>query len=118
MQKHIIEAITETGSWIGGLIDDNPFTMQIEDELPDAIKFNRVTMLLLIDRTNDDELVMYKRHHYEKPVNPEQRSMVEALFRLVASLPKQEVWEQSFKQIRIFIVTEESVLEATTYDKS
>lgn len=118
MQKHIIEAITENGYWISGLIDDNPFNMRVEDELPDVIKFERIDTAFLIDRSNHDELIGIERHHFQGPSTPEQVSMLSALSRFAASLPKQEVWGQSFKKMRIFVVDEESVLEATAYDHS
>ena len=54
MRKHIIEAITENGYWISGLIDDNPFNMRVEDELPDVIKFERIDSAFLIDKSNHD----------------------------------------------------------------
>lgn len=92
MQKHIVEAISEDCVWIRGLIDGNPFVMLVEDDQDiDGIEFSRVTKLYVDAKDDAEALISYERDWDQRPSNPEQQSMLNALLCLAAKLPKQEV---------------------------
>ena len=112
MAEHFIKATAKDGIWLTGTIDDFPFGIKVCDKKSGfGIRRGRVIKLYVNDKNSSLELFAYERGWERKPHTPFQQSLLKALLRFAASLPKQEVWRHSFKQERVFFVDEENVLE-------
>lgn len=112
MAEHIITAATPNGVWLTGIIDGYPFGIKVCDKKSGfGIRHGRVIKLYVNDKSSSLELFAYERGWERKPHTPFQQSLLKALLRFAAALPKQETWRQSFKQERVFFVDEENVLE-------
>ena len=112
MAEHIITASTPNGVWLTGIIDGYPFGIKVCDKKSGfGIRHGRVIKLYVNDKNSSLELFAYERGWERKPHTPFQQSLLKALLRFAAALPKQETWRQSFKQERVLFVDEENVLE-------
>ena len=112
MADHVIKANAKDGIWLTGAIDDYPFGIKVCDENSGfGIRGGRVIKLYVNNKGSFHELFAYERGWERKPHTPFQRSLLEALLLFAATLPKQEIWRQSFRQERVFFITEEDVLE-------
>ena len=120
VKEHLITAITSDDRfWFTGTVDGCPYSIRVSDE-EDGVCINngRIFKLEVDSKETGEQLFAYERGWEEEPGSPGQEDLLDALIRFTASLPNHEVWEQSFKQWRYFVVTEDSVLEAAPYDHS
>ena len=112
MSEHTIKAIAYGSLWLTGTIDDFPFGIKVYDRRsPNGVKRGRVSKLYVKDKNSPIELFSYDRGWDRKPRTQLQQDLLNALLRFAASLPRNEVWSQSFRKQLVFFVDEDNVLE-------
>lgn len=111
MADHSITVHTKDGIWLLGEIDGYPFQAKVCDEASGfGIDCGRVIKLYAESKRDGHEIFSYERGWDKYPRGPH-KELARALIRFCDSLPMQEVWRNTFRQARRFLVTEEDVLE-------
>lgn len=111
MSEHVIKAMA-CNNWLTGTIDDHSFGIKVYDVGSHfGINDGRVSKLYVTAMNGKFQLIAYDRGWDKKPHTQFQQELLDALLRFAASLPKYEVWSQSFRKQLVFFVDEENVLE-------
>ena len=111
MIDHVISAHTLDGIWLVGMIDEYPFEAKVCDEASGfGIDCGRVIKLHIGSRHSSDDVAAYERG-WDKYPRGAHKGLAQAVVRFCESLPKQDVWRQTFRNELHFLVTEDDVLE-------
>lgn len=111
MIDHVISAHTLDGIWLVGMIDEYPFEAKVCDEASGfGIDCGRVIKLHIGSRRSSDDVAAYERG-WDKYPRGAHKGLAQAVVRFCESLPKQDVWRQTFRNELHFLVTEDDVLE-------
>ena len=111
MVDHTITAKTPDGIWLTGKVDDYPFEAKVCD-IPSGfgIDCGRVIKLHIGGKGNSVEIADYERG-WDKYPKGAHKGLTQAVIRFCESLPKQEIWRNTFRKNLRFLVTEDDVLE-------
>ena len=111
MVDHIITAITPDGVWLIGTVDDYDYQAKVCDEASGfGIDCGRVIKLHAFGKSRGQELFAYERG-WDKFPRGKHKGLAQALIRFCESLPEQDIWRNTFRTERRFLVTEDDVLE-------
>lgn len=111
MVDHKITVKTTDGVWLIGHVDDYPFEAKVCDEASGfGIDCGRVIKLHIGSKRDSSDIAAYERGWDTYPKGAH-KGLAQALIRFCESLPKQEVWRQTFRKEQRFLVTEDDVLE-------
>ena len=111
MVDHIITAHTPDGIWLIGTVDDYDFQAKVCNEASGfGIDYGRVIKLHAFGKSRGQELFAFERG-WDKYPKGRHKGLAQALIRFCESLPEQDVWRNTFRKERRFLVTEDDVLE-------
>lgn len=111
MVEHIVTAKTPDGIWLLGEIDGYPYQAKVCDEASGfGIDCGRVIKLHAFSKRDGHEIIAYERGWDGYP-RGFHKGLAQALVRFCESLPEQDVWRNTFRTTRRFLVTEDDVLE-------
>ena len=111
MVDHRISAYTMDGIWLLGKIDEYDFQAKVCDEASGfGIDYGRVIKLHAFGKSRGQELFAYERG-WDKYPKGRYKGLAQALILFCDSLPRQEIWRNSFRKERRFLVTRDDVLE-------
>ena len=110
MVNHVIKAHSEDGIWLIGTVDEYPFEAKVCDVLSDfGIDHGRVIKLYAC-KGRGQEIFAFERGWNKYPKGTH-KGLCRALVRFCESLPAQDIWRNTFREERRFLVTEDDVLE-------
>ena len=116
MNGYAITAYTPDGIWLIGTVDDYDFQAKVCDEASGfGIAGGRVIKLHVFGIIRGHELFAYERG-WDKFPGRAHRELARALIRFCESLPEQNVWRNTFRTKRNFLVTDDNVFEYEDYD--
>jgi len=111
MVDHVITVHTVDEIWLIGSVDEYPFWAKVCDEASGfGIDGGRVIKLHIGSKRNSGEIVAYERG-WDKFPKGKHKGLAQALIRFCKSLPEQNIWRNTFRTERRFLVTENDVLE-------
>ena len=110
MEDHVVKAHTPDGIWLLGDVDGYAFQAKVCDEASGfGIDCGRVIKLHAF-RSRGNEIFAYERG-WDKYPKGLHKGLAQALVRFCESLPEQDIWRNTFRTERRFLVTEDDVLE-------
>ena len=110
MTDHEIKARTEDGIWLIGTVDGCPFQAKVCDAASGfGIDQGRIIKLHAYDGRGQ-EILSFERGWDECPEGAHE-GLCQALVRFCESLPAQDIWRNTFRTERRFLVTDDDVLE-------
>ena len=110
MVDHSITAYTVDGIWLFGTVDEYPFQAKVCDAASGfGIDCGRVIKLHAF-KGRGQEIFAFERG-WDKYPRGAHKGLCQALVRFCESLPAQDVWRNTFRTKRCFLVTEDHVLE-------
>lgn len=110
MVDHNITAYTVDGIWLFGTVDEYLFQAKVCDKASGfGIDCGRVIKLHAF-KGQGQEIFAFERG-WDKYPKGALKGLCQALVRFCESLPEQDVWRNTFRTKRRFLVTEDHVLE-------
>ena len=111
MVDRYITAYTKDGIWILGQIDAYPFQAKVCDEASGfGIDCGRTIKLHVYSKHDGREIIAYERG-WDKYPKGFHKGLAQSLVRFCESLPEQDIWKNTFREERRFLVTEDDILE-------
>ena len=110
MVDHKISVYTKDGVWLLGTVDEYHFEAKVCDMASHfGIDHGRVIKLCAY-RNRGQEIFVYERGWGKYPKGAH-KGLYQAVVRFCESLPTQDIWRNTFRTERQFLVTEDGVLE-------
>lgn len=113
MNNHYITtraSFARPDTWLCGKVDDYDFQAKICDPTGDTLNDGRIINLHISGKGVEQEFLFLERGWGKYPKTTH-KGMAEAMIRFLDSLPEQAIWENTFRDERRFLVTEDAVLE-------
>ena len=111
MKDYEITAHTPDGIWLIGKADNYDFQAKVCDEASGfGIDGGRVIKLHAESNRDGHEIFSYERG-WDKYPKGAHKGLAQAVIRFCESLPEQNIWRNTFRTERRFLVTGDGVLE-------
>ena len=112
MADHKITVKNAWMNWVIGYIDDFEFEANVYDEGSQfGIDNGRVSKLAVYRNNPRGEVISYDRGWDTYPATPELEDLLDSLLRFFKSLPLLDIWKQTLKTERQYLITDDFVLE-------
>lgn len=110
MVDHRISVRTVDGIWLIGTVDKYIFEAKVCD-VPSEFGIDQGRVIKLYAcKDRGQELFVYERG-WEKYPKGAHKGLCQALVRFCEFLPAQDIWRNTFRKERRFLVTEDEILE-------
>ena len=109
-EEHRISACTKDGIWLVGAVDDYYFEAKVCDTASGFGIDNGRVIKLFASKGRGQEIFAFERG-WDKYPESAHEGLCQALVRFCESLPMQDIWKNTFRKERHFLVIENSVLE-------